>query len=277
MRLIVLSYFIGLLLVNVTVFAEIKGENVDYTANGTTLKGYLAYDDAIKDQRPGILVVHEWWGHNEYARKRARMLAELGYVALAVDMYGDGKTADHPKQAGQFAQELLNNMEIAQARFMAALELLKQQKSVDANKIAAIGYCFGGGIVLTMARNGVDLAGVASFHGSLATKNPAKAGAVKAKIIVFQGEADKFVTAEQVKAFQDEMKNAQADLELVTYPGVKHSFTNPEADNLAKKFDLPLGYDETADKDSWAKLQVFLQRIFTNSSTPKNELPQSTK
>ena len=269
MRLIVWSYFIGLLFFNVTVVAEIKGENVDYTANGTILKGYLVYDDAIKDQRPGILVVHEWWGHNEYARKRARMLAELGYVALAVDMYGDGKTADHPKQAGQFAQEVLNNMETAQKRFMAALELLKKQKSVDASKIAAIGYCFGGGIVLTMARNGVDLAGVASFHGSLATKKPAKAGEVKAKIIVFQGEADKFVTAEQVKAFQAEMKNAQVDLELVTYPGVKHSFTNPEADNLAKKFDLPLSYDETADKDSWAKLQAFFQRIFANSSASK--------
>jgi dienelactone hydrolase len=277
MRLIVLSYFIGLLFFNVTVFAEIKGENIDYTANGTILKGYLAYDDAIKDQRPGILVVHEWWGHNEYARNRARMLAELGYVALAVDMYGDGKTAAHPKQAGQFAQELLHNMETAQNRFMAALELLKKQKSVNANKIAAIGYCLGGGIVLNMARNGVDLAGVASFHGSLATKKPAKAGEVKAKIIVFHGEADKFVTAEQVKAFQAEMKNAQVDLELVTYPGVKHSFTNPEADNLAKKFNLPLGYDETADKDSWAKLQVFFQQIFANSLASKNKSPQTTK
>ena len=271
MRLLVLSHFIWLLFFNVTVFAEIKGEDIDYTADGTTLKGYLAYDDAIKDQRPGVLVVHEWWGHNEYARKRARMLAELGYVALAVDMYGDGKTANHPKQAGQFVQALLNNMETAQNRFMAALELIKKQQQVDANKIAAIGYCFGGGIVLAMARNGVDLAGVASFHGSLATKNPAKAGEVKAKIIVFQGEADKFVTAEQVKAFQAEMKNAQVDLELVTYPGVKHSFTNPEADNLAKKFDLPLAYNAAADKDSWSKLQVFFQRIFANASASTNK------
>jgi dienelactone hydrolase len=267
MKSMVLIYFIGLLCCSVTVFAEIKGENIDYTANGTTLKGYLAYDDAIKDPRPGILVVHEWWGHNEYARNRARMLAELGYVALAVDMYGDGKTAAHPKQAGQFAQELLNNMETAQNRFMAALELLKKQPSVVANKIAAIGYCLGGGIVLTMARNGIDLAGVASFHGSLATKKPATAGKVKAKVIVFHGEADKFITAEQVKTFQTEMNNAQVDLELVTYPSVKHSFTNPEADNLAKQFDLPLAYDETADKDSWAKLQAFFQQIFTTSST----------
>jgi len=266
MRLLVLSHFIWLLFFNITVFAEVKGEGIDYTANGTTLKGYLAYDDAIKGQRPGILVVHEWWGHNEYARKRARMLAELGYVALAVDMYGDGKTAAHPKQAGEFAQALLNNMETAQNRFIAALELIKKQKSVDATKIAAIGYCLGGGIVLTMARNGVDLAGVASFHGSLTTKEPAKPGKVKAKVLVFHGEADEFVTAEQVKTFQAEMKNAQVDLELVTYPGVKHSFTNPEADNLAKKFDLPLGYNEAADKDSWSKLQVFFKQIFANSS-----------
>ncbi len=264
MKLIRISHFIILLSLNMTGYAEIKSEHIDYTANGTTLKGYLAYDDAIKEKRPGVLVVHEWWGHNEYAQKRARMLAELGYVALSIDMYGDGKTAEHPKQAGQFAKEVFSNMDTAQKRFMAAQELLNKQEQVATDQIAAIGYCFGGGIVLAMARAGVDLKGVASFHGSLATKNPAQLGKVKAKVLVLHGDADEFISAEQVKAFKEEMKNAQVDLEFIGYPGVKHSFTNPEADKFAKQFDLPLEYDEAADKDSWAKLQAFLKRIFAD-------------
>lgn len=189
-------------------FGAVQGEEVEYQANGTVLKGYLAYDDRIKGKRPGVLVVHEWWGHNEYARKRARMLAELGYTALALDMYGDGKQAHHPEDAGKFSSAVMQDPAGARKRFDAALQLLQKHKSTDAKRVAAIGYCFGGGVVLHMARAGENLRGVASFHGSLATAVPAAKGKIKAKILVLNGADDPFVPAEQVQAFKQEMKTA---------------------------------------------------------------------
>ena len=242
--------------------AKIVGKEVDYTADGTTLKGYIAYDDAIKGKRPGVLVVHEWWGHNDYARKRARMLAGLGYTALAVDMYGNGKTASHPKEAGEFAGEVRSNMEQATARFKAAKKLLSQHETTDPDKIAAIGYCFGGGIVLEMARRGLDLDAVVSFHGSLPTQNPAQPGKVKARVLVCNGEADPFTKPEQISAFKQEMKNAKVDFEFKSYPNAKHSFTNPDANTFGKKFDLPLEYNEAADKQSWEDMKAFLKQSF---------------
>jgi len=182
--------------------AAAQGKEVSYQADGTTLKGYIAYDDAIKGKRPAVLVVHEWWGHNNYARKRADMLAELGYTALAVDMYGDGKQANHPDEAGKFATEVSKNMPMAKARFEAGMQLLRKQKTVDARKMAAIGYCFGGGVVLAMARMGADLKGVASFHGSLGTDTPAQPGKIKARIISFTGEDDAMIGADKVAAFR---------------------------------------------------------------------------
>jgi dienelactone hydrolase len=241
---------------------KIVGKVVTYSAEGVTMKGYLAYDAGIKGKRPGVLVVHEWWGHNEYARKRARMLAALGYTALAVDMYGNGKQATHPEDAGTFSSELFKHFDTAKDRFLAALEFLKKQKTVDTQKIAAIGYCFGGGIVLNMARQGVDLKGVVSFHGSLAAVEPAKPGAIKARILVLHGAADKFTTKEQVESFQQEMKNAGADFQFISYPGAIHSFTNPDADKYARKFNLPLGYNAQADKKSWDEMQRFFDVIF---------------
>jgi len=242
--------------------AKIVGKEVDYKQGDTVLKGYVAYDDSIKGKRPGVLVVHEWWGHNAYARKRARMLAGLGYTALAVDMYGNGKQADHPKEASEFSNAVSSNMPLAKARFEAALQTLKAQDTVDDDKIAAIGYCFGGGVVLNMARQGEDLAGVVSFHGSLATNEPAKKGAIRAKIRVFTGAADPFTKPEVVSAFEQEMKAAGADYKVVSYPGAKHSFTNPDADKYGKEFQLPLAYQEKADKDSWQKMQQFFKKIF---------------
>lgn len=241
---------------------EIEGKEVSYSTAGVTMKGYLAYDKSITGARPGVLVVHEWWGHNEYARKRARMLAEMGYTALAVDMYGEGKQAKHPDDAGKFSSELMKNFDTAKARFMAAMEFLKKQPTVDPERIAAIGYCFGGGIVLNMARQGVDLKGVASFHGSLAGVKPAQPGGVKARILVLHGADDKFVTPEQIGAFKQEMKNAGADFRFIEYPGAIHSFTNPDADEYAKRFNLPLGYNAKADKESWEELRKFLGSIF---------------
>lgn len=241
---------------------DIEGKEVSYRATGVEMKGYLAYDKGVTGKRPGVLVVHEWWGHNEYARKRARMLAEMGYTALAVDMYGEGKQATHPDDAGKFSSELMKNFDTAKARFIAAMDFLKEQPTVDPGRIAAIGYCFGGGIVLNMARQGVDLKGVASFHGSLAAIKPAQQGAVKAKILVLHGADDKFVTPEQIEAFKQEMKNAGADFQFIEYPGAIHSFTNPDADEYARKFNLPLGYNAEADKKSWEELRKFLEKIF---------------
>jgi len=243
-------------------FAAIHTQEVDYRDNGQALKGYLAYDDSVRGKRPGVLVVHEWWGHNEYARKRARMLAELGYTALAVDMYGDGKQAMHPEDAGKFSSELAQNRPLAEKRFQAALELLRQHPSVAADDIAAIGYCFGGGVVLNMARAGVDLDGVVSFHGSLATDAPASPGAIQAKVLVLHGGADPFATPEQIEQFKQEMQQAGADYTFTAYPGVMHSFTNPDADATGEKFDLPLKYDAVADRKSWREMQAFFNELF---------------
>ncbi|MHB8881404.1 MAG: dienelactone hydrolase family protein [Thermodesulfovibrionales bacterium] len=239
------------------------GKEVEYSADGVVMKGYLAYNPKLNGRRPGVLVVHEWWGHNDYARKRARMLARMGYTALAVDMYGDGKKAGHPDDAGKFSSELMKNADTAKARFMAALEFLKKQQTVDPDNIAAIGYCFGGGVVLNMARQGVDLKGVASFHGSLAAVKKAEPGAVKARVLVLHGADDSFVKPEQIAAFKQEMKDAGVTLQFVEYPGAIHSFTNPDADKYAKEFNLPLGYHEAADKKSWKELRYFLRTVFT--------------
>ena len=242
--------------------AALQTEEVAYKADGVVMKGYLAYDDKVQGKRPGVLVVHEWWGHNEYARKRARMLAKLGYTALAVDMYGDGKQADHPENAGKFAAEVRKNMPVAEKRFRAAFDHLRRHSTVDRERVAAMGYCFGGGIVLEMARRGVELDGVVSFHGSLGTTEPARAERVKARVLVFNGAADQFVKPEEIERFKTEMNNAGVDYEFVSYPGALHSFTNPSADALGKKFNLPLAYDAKADKKSWKKTQNFLESIF---------------
>ena len=249
-------------LVGTVAQAAVVGHEVTYKLGNTVMKGYLATDDAKPGKRPGVLVVHEWWGQNEYARTRARMLAELGYTALAVDMYGDGKTAQHPDDAGKFAQAVNSNMAERRARFLAAKQFLEKQKSVDRKHIAAIGYCFGGGVVLAMAREGVNLDGVASFHGSLATETPAQPGKVKARILVATGADDPMAPPELVRKFEQEMDAAKADYKVIVYPGAKHSFTNPDADRLGAEFHLPLAYNESADKQSWAELQTFLKNSF---------------
>jgi len=245
-----------------TAHGEVVGKPVEYVSGGTTMKGYLAYDDRLPDKRPGILVVHEWWGHNDYTRRRARMLAELGYVALAVDMYGEGKQAAHPDDAGKFSGEIRKNMDLGRQRFRAARKVLEEQTFTDPGRIGAIGYCFGGSVVLQMARDGMDLAGVASFHGGLSTDAPAKPGEVKAKILVLTGADDKFVPPEQVEAFRQEMRAAGADFRIVSYPGALHGFTNPDADGAAKKFNMPIGYNADADRKSWDEMRKFFKDLF---------------
>lgn len=256
---------LALLLATPSAEAAVKTREVSYKGDGLTMKGFLAWDDAVKGKRPGVLVVHEWWGHNDYARKRARMLAEMGYTALALDMYGDGKTAAHPEDAGKFVAEVLARSGGAKARFDAALALLRAEKTVDPKRVAAIGYCFGGAVVLEMARLGTDLSAVVSFHGSLAAQAPAAKGKVKAKILVFNGNDDPFVSAEEIAAFRKEMDDAGADYRFVGLAGAKHSFSNPDADEYAKKFNLPLAYSATADKESWGGMREFFATVFGNA------------
>jgi dienelactone hydrolase len=186
----------------------------------------------------------------------------MGYTALAVDMYGEGKLAKHPDEAKKFMAEVFANQQTAAARFKAAYDLLRQHKTTDPDRIAAIGYCFGGGVVLHMARAGFDLRGVASFHGGLATKTPARPGAVKARLLVLTGGADPMAPPELVEAFKKEMTEAGVKFEVVSYPGAKHAFTVPEATEKGIKMKLPLAYDEQADRDSWARLDTFLKAVF---------------
>ncbi len=245
---------------------EVRDEEVSYSAGDTTLKGYLAWDASKPGPLPGVIVVHEWWGHNDYVRRRARMLAEEGYVALALDMYGNGKNTQHPEDAQKFVMEAVSNAAVAKERFLAAYDLLKQHHATDPNKIAAIGYCFGGAVVLQMARLGADLDGVASFHGTLSPQGPpAQPGVFKAKALVLHGADDALVPPEQVAAFNKEMDAAGVDYTFIAYPGAQHAFTNPAATERGKTLNMPLAYDEAADSQSWAELQKFLNALFADS------------
>jgi dienelactone hydrolase len=240
--------------------AEVKSREIDYKVGDSPLQGFLAYDDAIKGKRPGILVVHEWWGHNQHARDQALRLAKAGYVAFALDMYGKGKLATHPKDATAFMEAVVNDQKVMAARFDAALDILKRQPGVDPTKIGAFGYCFGGAVALTRARAGEDLRAVVTFHGNLsAGAGTAKRGNVKSQILVQTGGADPFVSKEQVEAFKKEMKDVGAKVDVITYPGAKHSFTNPDAG----KFGMDaMAYDAEADKKSWDAAIKFLKPVF---------------
>lgn len=245
--------------------AEIKTREIPYKSpDGTSLIGYYAYDDAITGKRPGVVVVHEWWGLNDYVKRRARDLAALGYSALAIDMYGDGKNTEHPADAQAFMKSATASAPAAKARFLAGFDLLKQQPQTDGSKLAAIGYCFGGKVVLDMARQGVPLAAVVSFHGPLATASPATPGSVKAKVLVEHGEKDTLVPLAAVNALKEEFDKAGADYRVVVQPNAKHSFTNPDADRLShaghgSEKGPDLGYSKVADENSWADMQALFK------------------
>ncbi len=262
MKIIDLYALIFILTLSPMLAAEVIGRPVSYQANGVSLQGYLVSPSGSQDKMPAVLVVHEWWGHNQYARRRAEMLAELGYVALALDMYGEGKVASHPDDAKKFMQEALSDPGALTDRFLAALAFVRSLDNVDTSNIAAIGYCFGGGVVLNMARMGIDLKGVVSFHGSLVTNSAAEKDAVNSEVLVFHGANDAFITQQQLAQFEQKMKSVNASYQVIVYEGVEHSFTNPEADMFAEKFSMPLSYDEEADTDSWEKMQLFFKRIF---------------
>lgn len=241
---------------------QVVGTEITYSADTLTMKGYIANDANATGKRPGILVVHEWWGHNDYARKRAEMLAELGYVALAVDMYGDGKVANHPQDAMKFTGEVFSSIDGAKARFEAALNTLKANENVDPDKIAAIGYCFGGSVVLSMANAGYDLDAVVAFHGGVGLPIWPENGSLKANVLVCNGADDPFVTPEQVTMFKNKMDSANANYQYIAYPGAVHSFTSKEADETGKKFDMPLAYNAAADSASWAEMKKLFDSSF---------------
>jgi len=244
--------------------AELQTETVEYQVNGTTFTGYMAFDDQTEGKRPGVLVVHEWWGHNEFAREQAEKLAAAGYTAFALDMYGSGKLAEHPEDAQAFMKEATRDMDQVKARFMAAKELLQKHDSVDSGRIAAQGYCFGGAVVLNMARLGVDLDAVVSYHGALGSPIKAEVGVVEPRIHVYTGGADQMVPTDQVADLVKEMQDAEADLTLVSFPGVLHSFTNPGADRIAEQFSLPIAYNEDAANRSWQGTMRLYQEVFNN-------------
>lgn len=255
---------LSLLVLSPLLHAAVQEQRVDYQAGDTPLKGYLVWDDKFTGKRPGVLVVHEFWGLNDYARKRARMLAELGYTALAIDMYGEGKVLAHPKDASDVMLTVLQNPEVAKQRFVAAKNLLQKQPTVDAGKIAAIGYCFGGGTVLNMALSGVDLAAVVSFHGMLPAGAAPQKGAVKAHILVENGADDNMVSATGLAALDKSLSATGVEHRIDNYAGAKHGFSNPDADEISKKFDLPVAYNAEADKKSWQAMQDWLRAAFAH-------------
>jgi dienelactone hydrolase len=239
----------GFIAASVPSFAEIKTAPVLYHDGKSSLEGFVAFDDSKKGPRPGVLVIHDWTGLQDYAESRAKQLAELGYVAFAADIYGKGIRPTDPKECGVQAGTYKNDLPLLRRRVLLGLEQLKKQPGVDATKLAAIGYCFGGTCVLELARSGADVAGVVSFHGGLSTTMPAKPGAIKARILVCHGGADSFVNKE-VPAFKAEMEKAKAKMEFITYEGAQHGFTKPGP-----------AYQEKADKESWSAMKKFFAEI----------------
>ena len=236
--------------------AAIKSRVVDYEHAGVPLQGYIAWSDPAKGKRPGVIVVHEWWGHNQHARSAADRLARAGYVAFALDMFGKGRVTTHPESAQAFVAQSMQEATLIPGRFNAALQLLKSDPLVDPTRIGALGYCIGGAVVLGMARAGEDLKAVATIHGALATENPARPGQVKPKLLIMTGGADPMIPPDAVAAFEQEMKAAGVSYRVITYPGAKHGFTNPNAD----KAGVPgLGYDAATDRKSWAELIKFFK------------------
>lgn len=240
--------------------AKITTESVTYKYGDTTLKGFLAYDDSIEGKRPGVLVVHEWWGLNDYAKMRAKELAKMGYVAFACDMYGNGKVVEHPQDAGKMAGEVRMNKDVWVGRAKAGLEILKKNPNVDDSKLAAIGYCFGGSTALMLAYSGADIDAVSTFHAALPTATPEQAKAIKAKLLINHGAADPFVPAEAVEMFKGALDKANVEYDFEAYPDTVHSFTVKAADS--HNID-GMAYNKAADEQSWAKMQALFAKAFS--------------
>jgi dienelactone hydrolase len=237
----------------------VQGREVSYEQGGTPLAGFVAWDSARTEPRPGVIIVHEWWGHNAHARTQARRLAEAGYVGFAVDMYGNGKSTMHPDSAQAFMSAAASDAGTMNARLQAAIAQLKADPHVDSTRIAAIGYCFGGMVVLGAARAGADFDLVASFHGAIPPPAPIDSGSVRAQVLILHGGADPMVPSAQVDSFATALRSAGAAVDVVTYPGAMHSFSNPMADSVGMS---AVRYDPEADRQSWAALLDRLARVF---------------
>ena len=241
--------------------AEIHSEMIEYKQGDTTLEGFLAYDDSISGKRPGILVVHQWFGLTDYEKRRATMLAQLGYVAFCADIYGNTvhpkDTAETSALVGKYESE--SGRTLLRARVNAGLDVLKKNELVDTKRVAAIGYCFGGTTVIELARSGADVAGVVSFHGGLDSPTPADGKNIKGKVLVCHGADDPFEKPQDLAAFESEMRDSKVDWQLIAYGGAVHSFTQPMAGNDNSK---GAAYNERADKRSWADMKNFFAEIF---------------
>jgi dienelactone hydrolase len=252
-RLILAALLLGLFAAP----ARAESKVVDYEHDGVKLKGYLAWDETVKGKRPGVLVVHEWWGLNDYARKRADQLAKMGYVAFAVDMYGDGKSSEHPEEAQKMMEACKKNRDTWLGRANAGLEVLRKNENVDPKRLAAIGYCFGGSTVLELAYTGADVKAVASFHGGLTVPESTKD--VKAHVLIATGGSDAFIPKEQVEKVRARLEEGKVHYKIEVYPGAVHSFTVPGADKHGNK---NMAYDKDADEKSWAAMKAMFDEVF---------------
>ena len=242
--------------------SNIKEEAVTYSADNVNMKGYVTYDANKKGKRPAVLIVHEWWGLGNYTRNRAKQLADLGYIAMAVDMYGEGKVANDPKEAQALATPFYQNPQLTKTRLDAAIQKLKSYPQTDTTNMAAIGYCYGGFVVLNAAKLGADLKGVVSFHGNLSGVQPNK-DLLKAGVLVCHGAIDNFVPETEVAAFKKGMDSIAANYTFKTYANATHAFTNPEATAIGKQFSMPIEYNAAADSASWNDMKMFFAKIFT--------------
>jgi len=258
MKIRVFSMVLAMVLIGSAVQAELYRKVVSYQDDGVKLQGYLAYNDFFKGKRPAVLVVHEWWGLNHYARSRVEQLAAMGYVAFALDMYGEGKATTHPSQAGEWSKQIRSNVKKWQQRAIAGLEVLRKHPKVDTARIAAIGYCFGGATVQQLAYSGADVKGVVSFHGSLLPPVGVRTENVKASILICHGAADPFVKEGQIEEYASAMEKSGLDWQLIMYGGARHSFTNPGADKMGMD---ALKYSKSADQRSWADMKVFFAEV----------------
>ena len=240
---------------------QIKEETISYGLDTLTMNGYAAWDASSDKKRPVVMVVHEWWGLNDYTKSRVKQLAELGYYAFAVDMFGNGKTVDNPKDAQALVTPFYMDPSFGKARFDAGLAKALSSAAADSVNVAAIGYCFGGTQVLNVAMLGDRLNGVVSFHGGLETA-PANKDLLKAQVLVLNGDADPMVPADQVAAFKKKMDSIGANYKLINYPGATHAFTNPRSTEVGQKFNIPIAYNAAADSASWNEMKTFFLQVF---------------
>ncbi len=254
-----LLMIVSVLLFAINAEASVKTKVIEYRQGDAVLEGYMAWDDSKTAKRPGILIVHEWTGINEHMRQRADMLAKLGYVAFAADIYGKGVRPTAQSEAAKTAGIYKNDRPLMRARVRSGLEELKKHRFVDPQRIAAIGYCFGGTTVLELARDSADIRGVVSFHGGLSTPTPEDAKNIRAKILALHGADDPFVKADEVTAFQDEMRKGGVDWQFISYSNAVHSFTNKAAGTDNSK---GAAYNEKADRRSWEAMKTFFAEIF---------------